>query len=81
MSKLKSFDVMISRVHKSSPYNVSGYLYDVKAMKIEDVINLKEVDNEINKTFEKKLIVQIYENSSNKINMLEFNIEKLRAVI
>lgn len=73
------FHVTISRVHKSSPYNCVGYIPEIKAPTMEDVINLPEVDNLINKTYGKKLTVIV--DSNRTIDFLEYDVIKPKAII
>lgn len=52
-------DVQISRVYKSSPYNVSEFLPNVTGTNIDEVLESPQVQQLIGKTFGKNLIVSI----------------------
>jgi hypothetical protein len=76
----KSFSVEIIRVHKSSPYNCSAFLPDVRSTNAENVIKLKPVKDLIRFTFGKKLIVNITDNSFKVNQFLQYEITKSKAV-
>ncbi len=71
--------VEICRVHKGSPFNCSAYIPEIVCENREDVIDLKEVDELINKTFGKSLIVNIYTQS--ETDLLRYEITKDRAIL
>jgi hypothetical protein len=52
-------DVQISRVHKGSPYNVQGMLFDIEGKDENDIYNSIEVQKAIDETFGKELRVSI----------------------
>lgn len=71
--------VEIQRIHKSSPYNCAGYIPEIIHNDREKVIDLPEVQEAIDKTFGKKLIVII--SSSNETSFLQYEIEKPKAIL
>lgn len=52
-------DVQISRVHKSSPYNVSEFLPNVTGTNEDEIFKSQQVQQLIDKTFGKNLIISI----------------------
>lgn len=77
---MKKFEVELVRVHKSSPYNCSGYIPEIECDDEENVINLPEVQQMIANTFGKNMIVNIFELNAPITHHLQYKIEKLRAI-
>ncbi|MGV0854636.1 hypothetical protein ACTS95_08030 [Empedobacter brevis] len=76
-----NYEIQISRIHKGSPYNVSTVIPRLKSTKtIESIIDLPEVDELINKTYGKHLIVHIHgENPSS--HYMQYEVTKSKAII
>lgn len=71
--------VDISRVHKGSPYNCSGFIPEIVCSDREDVINMPEVQTLINNTYGKHLIVTVH--TQNEIDYLQYDITKPKAIV
>jgi len=71
--------VEIIRIHKGSPYNCSHYIPEIIHHNKHEVINIPEVQNAINKTFGRKLIVNV--STDNDTTYLQYEIEKPKAII
>ncbi|NOS92482.1 MAG: hypothetical protein HOP30_11205 [Cyclobacteriaceae bacterium] len=52
--------VEISRIHKGAPYNCAFYLPDLQVEDFEKAIDHPVVEEAINKTFGKKLVVNLH---------------------
>lgn len=76
---MKLFEVEISRIHKGSPYNCVGYLNEVQCENENSVIDLPKVDDLINKTYGKKLIVTI--SQKGQVPYLQYEILKSKAIL
>jgi len=82
MKKFRSnvHEVHVCRIHKGSPYNLSAVIPEIRNENRDDVINTPDVQNLINKTYGKKLIVQVHTEKSDGY-YLQYEVEKPRAVL
>lgn len=71
--------VEVNRVHKSSPYNCSGYIPEIGCSDREKVIDLPEVQALINNTYGKHFIVNIH--TQNETDFLQYDIVKPKAIV
>ncbi len=79
---MKTYEIIISRVHKGSPYNCSFVIPELQTdMPIDEVINHPEVNEAINRTFGKKLRVEIWELFTQSIALVGYEVEKTKAII
>lgn len=79
---MKTYEVIISRVHKGSPYNCSAVIPELQTdIPIDEVINHPEVDEAINRTFGRKLRVEIWELFAQSTAFVQYEVEKLKAII
>lgn len=77
---MKKFEVELVRIHKSSPYNCSGYIPEIECDDEDQVINLPEVQSMIANTYGKNFIVNIFQLGVAITGHLQYKIEKLRAI-
>lgn len=76
---MKTFDVQISReINGSVSKSVVGFIVDVKAESVEEVLKTHEFENAINHAFGRKLRVYVYSHD-NLVDDVEFAIERSRA--
>lgn len=79
---MRTYEVIISRVHKGSPYNCSCVIPELQTdMPIDEVINHPEVNEAINRTFGKKLRVEIWELFAQSTAFVQYEVEKLKTII
>ncbi len=72
-------EIFLNRIHKSSPYNCSGYIGEIEGKNELEILNNKEVQELINKTYGKKFILQIC--PKNETHFFQFEIEKPKATL
>lgn len=76
---MKTFDVQISReINGSVSKSVVGFIVDVKAESVEEVLKTREFEDAINHAFGKKLRIFVYPHA-NLVAPVEFAIERSRA--
>jgi hypothetical protein len=72
-------EIQINRVCKSSPYNCAAVIPAIECDNRGEIINLPEVQALINKTYGKKLIVQVL--TPFETSYLQYEIVKSKAVL
>lgn len=76
---MRKFDVQISReINGSVSRSVVGFLVDVEAESVDDVLKTREFENALNCAFGRKLRVYVFPHD-NLLNDVEFSIERSRA--
>jgi hypothetical protein len=71
-------DVQISRIHKSSPYNVAEFVQNVRGATAYDIMNSPKIQKIIDKTFGKELRVSVLPRKGLQV---DYEILKVKAII
>lgn len=74
---MKTYEVFLNRIHKSSPYNCSGYIQEIKGENEDVISEHPEVKKLINETYGKKFILQVC--PKNETHFFQYEITKSKA--